>query len=151
VVIIASSTNLRAALLPRMAWVTRRITIGWRWGQLRCGNEPAAPTEPEKPPASQAVVTVSGGEANSPFTTPDQVCATGLPRSHWLYTEKGSVLPHRRCNTVDDTTAHSSPTAPHWSRTPRWPGVHGCSTWCTSQSRTRRRRSTHPPQGLPQL
>ena len=40
-----------------------------------CGDKPA---EPEKHPASQAVVIVSGGDATSPFTTPDQACATGL-------------------------------------------------------------------------
>jgi len=34
--------------------------------------------EPEKRSASQAVVIVSGGNATSPFTTPDQACATGL-------------------------------------------------------------------------
>jgi triacylglycerol lipase len=43
-----------------------------------CGTEPAAPPEPQKRPASQAVVIVSGGNATSPFTTPDQACATGL-------------------------------------------------------------------------
>lgn len=43
-----------------------------------CGSEPAAPTEPEKRSASQAIVIVSGGDATSPFTTPDQACATGL-------------------------------------------------------------------------
>ncbi|MCV7135667.1 alpha/beta hydrolase [Mycobacterium hodleri] len=43
-----------------------------------CGTEPAAPQEPQKRPASQAVVIVSGGDATSPFTTPDQACATGL-------------------------------------------------------------------------
>lgn len=32
----------------------------------------------EKRPASAAVVVVSGGDATSPFTTPDQACATGL-------------------------------------------------------------------------
>lgn len=32
----------------------------------------------EKRAASQAVVIVSGGDATSPFTTPDQVCSTGL-------------------------------------------------------------------------
>jgi triacylglycerol lipase len=32
----------------------------------------------QKRPASQAVVIVSGGDATSPFTTPDQACATGL-------------------------------------------------------------------------
>ncbi|MGY4710294.1 esterase/lipase family protein [Mycolicibacterium sp. CBM1] len=32
----------------------------------------------EKRPASTAVVIVSGGDATSPFTTPDQACATGL-------------------------------------------------------------------------
>jgi hypothetical protein len=40
-----------------------------------CGSKSA---EPEKRPASQAVVIVSGGDATSPFTTPDQACATGL-------------------------------------------------------------------------
>ncbi|MDR3661589.1 MAG: hypothetical protein P4L86_14585, partial [Mycobacterium sp.] len=40
-----------------------------------CGSNPS---EPEKRPASQAVVIVSGGDATSPFTTPDQACATGL-------------------------------------------------------------------------
>lgn len=43
-----------------------------------CGSEPAAPSEPEKRSSSQAVVIVSGGDATSPFTTPDQACATGL-------------------------------------------------------------------------
>jgi triacylglycerol lipase len=43
-----------------------------------CGSEPAAPPAPEKRPAAQAVVIVSGGNATSPFTTPDQACATGL-------------------------------------------------------------------------
>lgn len=43
-----------------------------------CGPEPAAPPEPQKRPASHAVVIVSGGDATSPFTTPDQACATGL-------------------------------------------------------------------------
>lgn len=33
---------------------------------------------PEKRAASTAVVIVSGGDATSPFTTPDQACATGL-------------------------------------------------------------------------
>lgn len=32
----------------------------------------------QKRPASQAVVIVSGGDATSPFTTPDAACATGL-------------------------------------------------------------------------
>ncbi|AQT83010.1 hypothetical protein B1R94_21825 [Mycolicibacterium litorale] len=32
----------------------------------------------QKRPASVAVVIVSGGDATSPFTTPDQACATGL-------------------------------------------------------------------------
>ncbi|WP_236147503.1 triacylglycerol lipase [Mycolicibacterium sp. CH28] len=32
----------------------------------------------QKRPASTAVVIVSGGDATSPFTTPDQACATGL-------------------------------------------------------------------------
>ncbi|SBS71771.1 conserved exported hypothetical protein [uncultured Mycobacterium sp.] len=32
----------------------------------------------EKRPASTAVVIVSGGDATSPFTSPDQACATGL-------------------------------------------------------------------------
>lgn len=40
-----------------------------------CSNKPA---EPEKQAGSQAVVIVSGGDATSPFTTPDQACATGL-------------------------------------------------------------------------
>ncbi len=40
-----------------------------------CGNKHAGP---EKRPAAQAVVIVSGGDATSPFTTPDQACATGL-------------------------------------------------------------------------
>ena len=35
-------------------------------------------TDPQKRPASQAVVIVSGGDATSPFTTPDQACSTGL-------------------------------------------------------------------------
>lgn len=43
-----------------------------------CSSKPAAPPAPEKRPASQAVVIVSGGDATSPFTTPDQACATGL-------------------------------------------------------------------------
>jgi triacylglycerol lipase len=43
-----------------------------------CSGEPAAPPAPEQRPASQAVVIVSGGDATSPFTTPDQACATGL-------------------------------------------------------------------------
>lgn len=41
-----------------------------------CGSEP--PPAPEKRSAAQAVVIVSGGDATSPFTTPDQACATGL-------------------------------------------------------------------------
>jgi hypothetical protein len=40
-----------------------------------CSDKPA---ETSKRPASQAVVIVSGGDATSPFTTPDQACATGL-------------------------------------------------------------------------
>ena len=40
-----------------------------------CGSKSAGP---EKRPAAQAVVIVSGGDATSPFTTPDQACATGL-------------------------------------------------------------------------
>lgn len=40
-----------------------------------CGGKPA---EPEKRPAAQAVVVVSGGDATSPFTSPDQACVTGL-------------------------------------------------------------------------
>ncbi len=32
----------------------------------------------DKPAGSRAVVIVSGGDATSPFTTPDQACATGL-------------------------------------------------------------------------
>lgn len=36
------------------------------------------PDAPEKKPAAHAVVIVSGGDATSPFTTPDQACATGL-------------------------------------------------------------------------
>ena len=34
--------------------------------------------QPQKRPASTAVVIVSGGDATSPFTTADQACATGL-------------------------------------------------------------------------
>ncbi|MET0698332.1 MAG: hypothetical protein ABWY93_01595 [Mycobacterium sp.] len=37
------------------------------------GTAPAAP-----PPSSRAVVVVSGGDAISPFTTPDQACTSGL-------------------------------------------------------------------------
>ncbi|RUP06673.1 MAG: alpha/beta hydrolase [Mycobacterium sp.] len=40
-----------------------------------CGNKDASSG---KRPAAQAVVIVSGGDATSPFTTPDQACATGL-------------------------------------------------------------------------
>ncbi|MCK0174485.1 hypothetical protein [Mycolicibacterium sp. F2034L] len=40
-----------------------------------CQNDSAQPPQRE---ASQAVVIVSGGSATSPFTTPDQACATGL-------------------------------------------------------------------------
>jgi triacylglycerol lipase len=40
-----------------------------------CGSKSG---ESPKRPASQAVVIVSGGDATSPFTTPDQACATGL-------------------------------------------------------------------------
>ncbi|MCQ4361508.1 MULTISPECIES: hypothetical protein [Mycobacterium] len=40
-----------------------------------CGDKNAASG---KRPAAQAVVIVSGGDATSPFTTPDQACATGL-------------------------------------------------------------------------
>ncbi|BDX34001.1 hypothetical protein TUM20985_45480 [Mycobacterium antarcticum] len=39
-------------------------------------SEPAP--QPEKRTAAQAVVIVSGGDATSPFTTPDQACSTGL-------------------------------------------------------------------------
>ncbi|KAA0098999.1 alpha/beta hydrolase [Mycolicibacterium sp. P1-18] len=39
-----------------------------------CGSGPAAPESP----ASHVVVVVSGGAATSPFTTPDEACATGL-------------------------------------------------------------------------
>ena len=39
-----------------------------------CGSD----SQTEKRPASTAVVIVSGGDATSPFTTPDQACATGL-------------------------------------------------------------------------
>lgn len=41
-----------------------------------CGDD--EPETPEKKPAAHAVVIVSGGDATSPFTTPDQACATGL-------------------------------------------------------------------------
>ncbi len=41
-----------------------------------CSNSPGGGGE--KRPASAAVVVVSGGNATSPFTTPDQACATGL-------------------------------------------------------------------------
>ena len=37
-----------------------------------------APGSGEKRPPGAAVVIVSGGDAVSPFTTPDQACATGL-------------------------------------------------------------------------
>ncbi|MDP7727639.1 MULTISPECIES: esterase/lipase family protein [Mycobacterium] len=40
-----------------------------------CGHKS---DESGKRPASQAVVIVSGGDATSPYTTPDQACATGL-------------------------------------------------------------------------
>lgn len=40
-----------------------------------CGDDSA---QSGKRPAGQAVVIVSGGDATSPFTTPDQACATGL-------------------------------------------------------------------------
>ena len=40
--------------------------------------EPEPQPQPEKRTAAQAVVIVSGGDATSPFTTPDQACATGL-------------------------------------------------------------------------
>jgi triacylglycerol lipase len=45
-----------------------------------CGSKPSAPSAPtpEQRSAAQAVVIVSGGNATSPFTTPDQACATGL-------------------------------------------------------------------------
>ena len=62
---------MRQILAAGAAILTIVLTAG-------CGSEPAAPTEPEKRPASQAVVIVSGGDATSPFTTPDQACATGL-------------------------------------------------------------------------
>lgn len=39
-------------------------------------SAPAAGAAP--PPTGRAVVIVSGGDATSPFTTPDQACATGL-------------------------------------------------------------------------
>jgi triacylglycerol lipase len=41
-----------------------------------CSNSPGGGGE--KRPASAAVVVVSGGDATSPFTTPDAACATGL-------------------------------------------------------------------------
>lgn len=40
-----------------------------------CGGSTPAPS---KPAETRAVVIVSGGSATSPFTTPDQACATGL-------------------------------------------------------------------------
>ena len=62
---------MRRILAAATAVLTLLLTAG-------CGAEPAAPPEPAKRPASQAVVIVSGGDATSPFTTPDQACATGL-------------------------------------------------------------------------
>ncbi|MBJ7337345.1 MAG: alpha/beta hydrolase [Mycolicibacterium sp.] len=44
-----------------------------------CSSAPTAPEpQPQQRTAAQAVVIVSGGDATSPFTTPDQACATGL-------------------------------------------------------------------------
>ncbi len=42
------------------------------------GGCSGGPGSGEKRPAGAAVVVVSGGDAVSPFTTPDQACATGL-------------------------------------------------------------------------
>ena len=42
-----------------------------------CSNSPGGGGG-EKRPGSAAVVVVSGGDATSPFTTPDAACATGL-------------------------------------------------------------------------
>ena len=45
---------------------------------LLAGCSTGGPGSGEKRPPGAAVVIVSGGDAVSPFTTPDQACATGL-------------------------------------------------------------------------
>jgi len=54
-----------------------------------CGNRQA---EPEKRPSTTAVVIVSGGDATSPFTTPDAACATGLAAGNTDTALRGYLL-----------------------------------------------------------
>lgn len=61
--------------MRRMMALTAAVLLMAMATLTGCSSKPA---EPEKRPASQAVVIVSGGDATSPFTTPDQACATGL-------------------------------------------------------------------------
>jgi hypothetical protein len=56
-----------------------------------CSSKPGGP---EKRPASQAVVIVSGGDATSPFTTPDQACTTGLAAGNTDTALRDDLLKH---------------------------------------------------------
>lgn len=66
----AASIHLVRRILALTSAILLTATIA-----AGCGDKPA---ETQKRTASQAVVIVSGGDATSPFTTPDQACATGL-------------------------------------------------------------------------
>ena len=62
---------MRRLLFPLTALLSAMILVAG------CSNGPGGGGG-EKRPASAAVVVVSGGDAVSPFTAPDQACATGL-------------------------------------------------------------------------
>lgn len=56
---------------------------------LSAGTASATP-----PPATRAVVIVSGGDATSPFTTPDQACASGLAAGNTDTALRQELLAH---------------------------------------------------------
>lgn len=60
-----------------MRKILAAITAGLTVASMLSGCS-GAPGSGEKRPPGAAVVVVSGGDAVSPFTTPDQACATGL-------------------------------------------------------------------------
>jgi triacylglycerol lipase len=59
--------TMRACALTATVFATMLALAG-------CGSDRGE----DKPPEGHAVVIVSGGDATSPFTTPEQACATGL-------------------------------------------------------------------------
>jgi hypothetical protein len=54
------------------------LTTAFAATSLLAGCQGGTPGSADKRPQGAAVVVVSGGDAVSPFTTPDQACATGL-------------------------------------------------------------------------